>query len=73
MNERVPPNVFYEEGLELQDDSPMTIGYRKALQAALDEVTQEEGVAALCTPKGANVVIEQFVGTNFEKVGLLGH
>lgn len=32
VNDRVAPDPFYERGLELQDDAPMTVDYCDALQ-----------------------------------------
>ena len=68
LNDRVAPTPFYEKGLELQDDSPMTIDYKAALQRALDEVMEEEGRCVLRTPSGAAFVAEEIAGTNFEKL-----
>ena len=60
-----------EKGLELQDDAPMTIGYRNALDEALTEIAQEEGKPVLRTPSGAALIVESVVGTNFEKLVLV--
>ena len=71
LNDRVPPNPFYEKGLELQDDAPMTIDYRDELQSALEALAEEEGKAVIRTPKGAGMLVEKIIGTNFEKIVLV--
>ena len=80
----MPPNDFYERGLQLQDDAPMTLDYRHALQKALDDLRSEleaeegpakgpaKGQARLRTPRGARIVLERIVETSFEKIVCLG-
>ena len=68
----MPPNPFYEQGLQLRDDSPMTIDYRNAMQQAMEEVSEEEGKPVVRSPKGAGVVVNDIVGTNFEKIVCVG-
>ena len=54
----------------------MVIDYRNALNTAFIELTEElraegdgaSGEAVLRTPKGAKMVVQTFLGTNFEKV-----
>jgi len=72
LNDRVAPTPFYERGLQLQDDAPMTIDYREALQEGLEAIGREEGRLVLRTPRGAAMVVNGIEGTNFEKIVCVG-
>ena len=53
LNDRVAPTPFYERGLQLQDDAPMTIDYREALQVHRGRVlvhTHPEAAALAAPP-----------------------
>lgn len=71
INESVPPNPFYEQGLAQQDDAPMVFDYRNALNEGLKEVTSLEGPPVMRTPKGVALVVDKVLGSNFEKLVLL--
>ena len=72
VNERVPPNPFYEQGLQQRDDAPMTVDYRNAMQQAIEDVSEEEGKPVMRSPKGAAIVVQEIAGTNFEKIVCVG-
>ena len=67
----VPPHPYYARGLARQDDYPMVVEYRSAMQDALEGIAAEEGAPVLRTPRGVAMKVDTIAQASFEKLTCL--